>query len=582
MKLFCFFTPSHENLFYDWLMPSASNEFQVNYKKFSTQLCPSGVYSEKGWRKTQYEKIQYWIECIQGNMGELIVCCDADIQFLGKSRLLLKSLSKKNDFLFQLNSSNLDVCSGFFVCRCSPKSLSFMTLISDMMKNSMSDIGSGEQYFFNKLLSSNWYNEVNYAFLPKDKFWSPRFKYSSLNELSFSSSILMHHANWTYGVDSKVSQLSYIKKNIIHKSNFWSTQPKNNLDNLKSKNIAEPKIVLCMSSLLRSFEPASYSLVARIISCLPKGIDFVGHFPTQSKNRSNIKVLKKLKLHFNTFDYCFEPDEKYSEEIISMNHNMAHQRHSLEGNLHQWKSMSRCSDMIKKIEKKGNFTYDWIIWIRPDMHCFNSLENILNLNNKHLYFLGHDNHLNGLNDRFCAGNSENMHKRMNIFSYFINSWYPSNHNSPKSLTWCKSKNQFVWNPELVLKSLVDDIGVKRKTINLCIGKLRDEFFATVPYWHSVYKTKHTIENADADIINYDVLNKINCFTPYKMFIDSPWHAVNIMEDISLMQHFPVKKNTFLNSSSIESKILFKNKISNGGFLDNLLMKIEEKKLQLKK
>ena len=48
MKLFCFFTPSHENLFYDWLMPSARPmSFKLIIKSFLLSFAQVGFIPKK-------------------------------------------------------------------------------------------------------------------------------------------------------------------------------------------------------------------------------------------------------------------------------------------------------------------------------------------------------------------------------------------------------------------------------------------------------------------------------------------------------------------------------------------------------
>ena len=54
--------------------------------------------------------------------------------------------------------------------------------------------------------------------------------------------------------------------------------------------------------------------------------------------------------------------------------------------------------MKQEIESKAGEKYDWVIWMRPDLHFFNSLENLNNLDASTLYSPAHDNHLGGIMD----------------------------------------------------------------------------------------------------------------------------------------------------------------------------------------
>jgi len=220
-----------------------------------------------------------------------------------------------------------------------------------------------------------------------------------------------------------------------------------------------------------------------------------------------------------------------------------------------------------------------VIWSRPDLHFFNTLDNILNLDNKFMYFPAHDNHLQGLYDRFCMGNSDNMLERMNIYNYFTKKWYNETHNNKKLLTWNKYREAYVWNPELCLKHYIKkELKFKNKKLNICSGKLRERFFARVPFWYSIYGTERTGFKCEDDLVNYEVLNKLNYFTPYKVFQDSPWYAVNVLEDTVLWNH-PSRLSNLYGNEPIESVMNNFSAPKKEGFLKKILNKMEEKSLR---
>ena len=415
MKLYCFYTPSHSIFFKNWFKPSASREFEVIPHEYPEQISKSSEYAKDGWRETQYNKVLHWKQAVEDNMGDIIVCSDVDIQFLDNCSKFLTSALGNHDIAFQQNKKGGPICSGFFVCRCSLKTYNFFDIVSKRLEKIMHEPGGGEQYEMQKLLSEKWYsNHLSMQKLSHDKIWNPGKIYKKLKEIVIPEDIKVHHANWTEGIDNKLEQLEHVQSIFKQRNTPWERVSISNLKLPKNKN-SVPKIAFCTSSLLRDFDVSSYSIITRVLKSLPCKPDFIGHFPTQSKNRSNVNTLKTLKPFCNDFYANFEKDPPIVSSHKLMTDNMSIQRHGAIGNLYQWLSMQSCSRMLEKIEKKNGCRYDWVIWTRPDLHFFNTLENILNLDNKYIHFPAHDNHLHGLYDRFCMGNSDHMIERMNIY-----------------------------------------------------------------------------------------------------------------------------------------------------------------------
>ena len=544
------------------------------------QPCPSGSYGKAGWKKTQYKKVSYWKEAIDNNIGDTIICSDVDIQFLKKTKPFLIKKIKKFDILFQSNNTKNEICSGFFICKCSARVSKFMDIVLNKLKESINIPGAGEQHIMQLLLKDKSLCNLNYGTLPRNRFWSPGFKYKNLKTLDICSKIMVHHANWTEGVELKLDQLNHVKNSqLINAQQEKKLKP--NSIKLNKADKSSTRIALCMSSLLRNFSESSYSYIARIINSLPDNTDFIGNFPDKNTSKSSIKALKKLKPLFNRFEIKFQKDPEFSKKELSMDQNMCRQRHGIEGNLNQWSSMKQCCSMIEGIESQEGFEYDWVIWSRPDLHFFNSLDNISNLSNKNIYFPAHDNHLMGLNDRFCMGSSANVKKRMNILDFFLNEWYEWSLENSSQLTWSNIHNEFQWNPELVLKHYINKLKLNDKKINLCFGKLREYFLTIVPFWHSIHGSTLTGLHCGEDIVNFEVLNKIQTFHQYKTSMNGLWHAVNILEDTSLMRNFPDINAKILGSHSIEGKLIDKELINPQSFIKSILRSIDNKILNIK-
>jgi hypothetical protein len=579
MKLFCFYTPSHSHFFKDWFKPSAEGEYDIVPYEYPDQISPTAKYSMKGWRETQYNKTLYWKKAVEDNMGDIIICADVDIQFLKKSKDHLVASLKDADIAFQQNQKGGKICSGFFVCRCSLVTQNFFEIVAKRLNKIMHIDGGGEQYEMQKLLEESWYgNKINVVKLSHDRIWTPGQNYEDHSELDIPEDIMVHHANWAEGKDAKLEQLEYVKSVFVQKNSPWKRVKNRNPSLAMSKD--GPKIAICSSSLLRDYDVSATSLIERVIKTLPVKPDFIGHFPTQSKNRKNINTLNKIKDHCDKFVVKFDPDPPLDETHLAMTEGMTVQRHGIEGNLLQWTSMRSCAELLAETERKNGYKYDWVIWTRPDIYFYNSLENILNLDSKNFYVPAHDNHLQGLYDRFCLGSSDQMQERMHIYEYFTQKWYKECHNNKRKLTWNPYREKHTWNPELCLnRYLYKELKFKVKKLNICSGKIRHRFFATAPFWYSIYGTERTGYSCKDDIVNQEVLNRINALTHYKMYEGSPWHAVNVLEDTIMFDHPDKIKLSSEYDIPLEIKLQAENKVEKKGFLNKILHKIDEKILR---
>jgi hypothetical protein len=569
VKIYSFYTPSHSVLFENYFLPTAQNEYDVVSHQFERQICTSGEYQSTGWRETQYNKVLFWIQAIEENMGDIIVCSDVDVQFLGATKKYIQETMGANDLLFQVNDELGYICSGFFACRCTFKTKNFFEIVAKKLKAIMHIEGGGEQYVIHSIFKERWHG-LKYGKFKSELFWCPLESYESLNNLKIPETIRFHHANWTTGIDSKIEQLEFVKNLTLQQQSPY--QPLD-LDYKYNKPKKNPKIALCFSSLLRDFDVSFIPIVGRLLKSLPNKPDLICHFPKSNKHKFNLKLLKSLSPYIGEVKISFEDDPVLDDSILKMSKNMAFQKSGLKGNLLQWHSLKKCAELLKKMNETNQ--YDWVIWSRPDLYYFNSLDNILNLDNKYYYTSAHDNHLNGINDRFCVGNFQDVYNRMNIYDYFVKEWYPKYHSSKKHLTFSKSTDSYCWNPELVLKHFIKNkLKLKVKKLNFCFGKIRNKFYVTAPFWHSVYGSSLSAKSCNEDIVNHSVLNLLNKYKQYYQYQDSSWPLVNILDDTIMFNHPDRIKNNFHNIP-IES---YKEPSPNISFFSNLLSKLQSKSM----
>ena len=504
-KLYCFFTPSHEVLFNDYLKPSAEIEYDVNFLFYKNQICESAEFSKGGWRETQYNKVLYWIEAIKENREKIIVCCDVDVQFLKPSFESLNKSLGSSDIAFQCNDSSGNICSGFFICRCNQRTLSFFEKTAFLLKGKMHQDGGGEQYVMRDIIFKRLC-ELSWSIIPRSTVWCPGFKYNSLSELKINNNAVIHHANWTNGIEEKIKQLEYFK----FRDNRFSHQ--------------QSRIALCSSSLLRNLNLTYEGIIEKIIKTLPEPPDFFGYFSDKCQTEENEKYLNKIKEHCNSMYVSFEKDTT-NEALFNLDENLNQfQRNGTRGNILQWQSMKNVKELKCDAEKHHDMEYECVIWTRPDLYFFNSLDNVLNLRSCEIYNVAHDNHLHGICDRFSLGSSKVMDLRMTIIDFFED-WY-FNHDA-KDLFYSKQHKKFMWNPEIVYREYLKHLQLNHGKLNLCFGKARSTSEVKIPFWHDICGNFNTGGACSEDIVNSEVLNSLKTKGNFTLDDYGNWMTLNL-------------------------------------------------------
>jgi len=238
IKMYVAYTPSHEYFFNNFFLPSLKDDYFLIVEKHN-QECKTGFFEDPGWMDTMKRKIGLVVRAIKENPGNIFIHSDVDIQFFGKTKdIILQSLYDK-DIVFQRDrhenkkSGEQGVyCAGFFACRSNEVTLEFFERILKELDNAVPP--DNDQTLINDFLQKK-NNKVNAGYLP-DIFWSPGINYGITGwlddsgekiyhwepgqELEPPSGIVMHHANWTKGVDNKKIQLELVKEKAFKKYGF--------------------------------------------------------------------------------------------------------------------------------------------------------------------------------------------------------------------------------------------------------------------------------------------------------------------------------------------------------------------------
>tara|TARA_B100000989_G_scaffold172764_1_gene129476 strand:+ start:944 stop:1606 length:663 start_codon:yes stop_codon:yes gene_type:complete len=217
MKFYTFYTPSHKCLYEDFFLPNfPHNEFSLIAEEFD-QECPSGAYCEDGWNNTMRRKLAVIINGLKENQGGMIVHGDCDIQFFPKNGSIQSTLIKElgdKDMAFQSDGTRL--CAGFFITRCTDKVVSLFEEIEERLEEFLED-----QDAMNKLLPASGisYKSLSSKFytVAMDNQWRIYNGEEYFNiEVNRKATMLVHHANYTVGLENKINLLKSVKHFIFN------------------------------------------------------------------------------------------------------------------------------------------------------------------------------------------------------------------------------------------------------------------------------------------------------------------------------------------------------------------------------
>jgi hypothetical protein len=215
MKIYTFYTDTHESMLNDWFLPSFklyNPNLEIIVKKFD-QECPSGSFMEDGWHKTMLKKVDYIIEAIEKNWNSEFIHADCDIQCFGPIVDDIANQLKDND-LVGLDETpiylNKEICCGFFICKGNENTFKLFHHIKSVVNKNLNDqmaLNSLKQYYIKSdVLDLKYYN-ITHSLGPM--IWTPEIEIPNI-----SKNILIHHANWIVGVENKIKNLKLVKEKI--------------------------------------------------------------------------------------------------------------------------------------------------------------------------------------------------------------------------------------------------------------------------------------------------------------------------------------------------------------------------------
>ncbi len=202
MKLYTIFSESHQILFDEFFSKTIPQEFELHTEAFE-QVCESGEWYSKGWSAACKHKAEFFVKICEENLGESFIFSDVDIQFFGDC---------KDRLITELGNSDIacphgddGYCSGFFICRANERTLNmFRHMLNTFDKR------HGDQYMLNKCIHMCKSKALSPLFYTigqlSKKIWKPG------DPVPIPDKILMHHANWTIGLDNKIALLKEVRQ----------------------------------------------------------------------------------------------------------------------------------------------------------------------------------------------------------------------------------------------------------------------------------------------------------------------------------------------------------------------------------
>ena len=213
MKLYSIYTDEAEVL-KDIFLKSLKDDWEINISYWGKIGEGGGDTWTPGWYDILREKIEFLVDKIKQNWGEIIIWSDIDIQFFGKcSDLINKTIVDKDIIFLSWHWPDKQINGGFFVMHCNDKTLSFFELV---LQSRIEKLQFGEQTAINDLLKDNPVG-IKWDVLPR-QFWA------AMAGEEPPADIVLHHAVGTYptvkngkkvgSIELKIKQMEQVRKYV--------------------------------------------------------------------------------------------------------------------------------------------------------------------------------------------------------------------------------------------------------------------------------------------------------------------------------------------------------------------------------
>ena len=212
MKLLTVYTQSHRQMLEEWFLPTLQDDYELS--SFFCDVEGGGQYLQEDWSRAVLFKSRKIIETIKENMGRVFVYADVDIEFFGPTKPEILNAIEQKDIVCQLDNPYGDLCTGFFAIRAN---LLTLRLWEDVYK--AAKIENRDQMAFNRIIRDM--KNIRFGYMSSQFFGTGTYHAEDWEEGSkfyIPRSPLMYHANYTIGVDNKITLLKQVRE-VVNKGN---------------------------------------------------------------------------------------------------------------------------------------------------------------------------------------------------------------------------------------------------------------------------------------------------------------------------------------------------------------------------
>lgn len=211
MKLYTFYTETHKSLYEDFFIPSwerhgLSNNFDLKTLN-GHQFSETGNFNSQGTIDTWDERLGMFLDVIEENWGSFFIYSDCDVQFFGNFYDdIISRIDENTDMLAQSDMGT--ICAGFMVVQANKIMKKFFEKIRKELKNFSNDqmcINHYKMQMRSKLLPESKYFTI--ANSNGGRVWTP-----DQTNLIIPNDILVHHGNYTIGIENKTKLMEFVKK----------------------------------------------------------------------------------------------------------------------------------------------------------------------------------------------------------------------------------------------------------------------------------------------------------------------------------------------------------------------------------
>lgn len=211
INLYTFYTETHNTLYEEYFLKSfyekkLDENFNLKVRKFA-QKSNDGSFNSKGFKETMFDKLSLIKDAIQENPENPFVYSDCDVVFY-KNFYDDIFLDSNIDALFQNDQNTL--CAGFFIAKSTYKFKNFIDVVCH----------NNYKYPNDQVTMNAFKDNINYKLLECDKYFTIGNLLGLYSGESFSlgekvkSEIILHHANFTIGIENKIKLINEVKNQV--------------------------------------------------------------------------------------------------------------------------------------------------------------------------------------------------------------------------------------------------------------------------------------------------------------------------------------------------------------------------------